>query len=86
MGGPGLIGGETKLLQSAIEAARLPCDADLSSMMNQFVGEVDPSILRDDFHEVAFDFIRSRFVSKFETPRKPHHMRINDYPSGNSVP
>jgi hypothetical protein len=58
MRAPGFIGRKAEFFQSAVNAAGFTCDADLPSVMNQFVGEADPVILRDDPHQIALNLLR----------------------------
>ena len=54
VGGPGFIRRVAQLLQCAIHTAGLACDADLPAMVDEFVGELDPAVLGDDFLQVGF--------------------------------
>lgn len=57
MATPGFVGGVAEGFEGAVGAAGFSGDANLSAMMDQFVGELDPVVTRDDLHELLLDFL-----------------------------
>ncbi len=86
MRAPRLVGGVTQFLEGAIETSWSSGDAHLSAMMNQFVGEVDPTILRNDLHQVTLNLLRCCLLCQLKTPREAHDVCINYDANGNSIP
>src|SRR5437868_10512138 len=67
---PALVSGVADVFEWALDAARLPRDADATSMPDQLMGEVDPLLARDDPHQVLLDLLRRVARGEFETTRK----------------
>jgi len=55
---PGFVWGVAKLLQGAGGAFGFAGFADLAAVVDEFVGELDPAVLGDYFHEVLLDCLR----------------------------
>ena len=53
---PGFVFGVAELLEVAAVALGLAGVADLAAMVDELVREGDPTILRDDLHQLLLDF------------------------------
>lgn len=56
---PGFVGGVAELFQGAGGAFGFAGFADLAPVVDEFVGELDPAVLGDYFHQVLFYCLRS---------------------------
>src|ERR1700682_4348817 len=65
---PSLIRSVANIFQSALSAPRTASDAHRTSVMNDLMSEIDPLILRDDFHQVLFDALRVIVLGQFQAP------------------
>src|SRR5258705_5892650 len=83
---PRLVRRITNLLQRAIHALWLPSHTDLPPMMNQLMRECDPTIRRNDLHQIPLHLLGTSLASQLQPPRQPHHVRIDDHPVGNPIP
>lgn len=61
-------------------------DADLAAVMDEFVGELDPAVLRDDVHEVLLDFDGVGVGGELEAAREAEHVGVDDDAGGDAVP
>ena len=86
VGNPGFIHRVAKLFQGAIHTPRLAGDADLTAMVDEFVGELDPVVLWDYFLEVFFYVDGVGGLGEFEAAGEPKYMCINNYACGDAVP
>ncbi len=86
VGNPGFIHRVAELFQGAIHAAGLAGDADLAAVVDEFVGELDPVILWDDFLEVLFYVHGVGGLGEFEAAGEPKYMCVNNYAGGDAVP
>src|SRR5947209_20069982 len=59
---PALVGGVADVFERALDATRLPRDADAASVPDQLVGEVDPLLARDDLHQILLDLLDRKSV------------------------
>ena len=55
---PGFVGGVAELFEGAGGAFGFAGFADLAAVVDEFVGELDPAVVGDDFHQVLFDGLR----------------------------
>jgi hypothetical protein len=76
----------TKFLKRTVHTLRLPGHTNLPPVMNQLMRERNPSILRNDLHQVLLHLLRSCLLGQLQPPRQPHNMRIDHDPRGNPVP
>lgn len=86
MRAPGFIGCVAEWFQGAIDAPRFAREADLAAVVDEFVGELDPAVLRDEFLEVFFDLYGVGGFGELEAAGEPKYMRINNYAGGNAKP
>jgi hypothetical protein len=86
MRSPRFIGRVAELLQCAVHTLRLPSHTNLPSMMNQLMRKCDPSVLRNDLHQIPLHLLRRSLLSQLQPPRQAHHMRIHHHPNRNPIP
>src|SRR3954469_10095399 len=53
-------------------------DADLPTMMDHSMSEIDPLTFRQQFHQLLFDFYRVGVLGKSQSAAHSRHMRINN--------
>ena len=83
---PGLIGGVTQRLERAVRAARRTRDADLPAVVDQLMREGDPTVLRNELHQVMLDLLRLVVDRKLKPAREAQDMRVDDHADGDLIP
>ena len=66
------------MLQVAAVALGLAGIANLPAMMNELMGEGDPSILRQNLHKFLLDLLRGLRFGKSQPPRDAKNMCIHN--------
>ena len=84
--GPGLIHRVAEVFQRAIHTSGLTGYADLAAVVDEFVGELDPAVLWNDFLEVFFYLNGVGGFGEFKAAREPKYMRVNNYAGGDAKP
>ena len=79
---PGLVFGVAELLEVAEVAFGLAGNAHLAPVVDDLVGEVDPAVLRDDLHQLLFNFLRRVAFGKAEAARNAEDMGVNNHAFG----
>lgn len=86
VGNPGFIHRVAELFQGAIHTAGHAGNADLAAVVDEFMGELDPVVLWDDFLEVFFYVDGVGGLGEFEAAGEPKYMCVNNYAGGDAVP
>jgi len=71
-----------KLLQVAVVAFGFSRVANLAAVMDDLVGEVDPAVLRDDFHQFLLDLWSGFAFGQAETSGYAEDVCVDDYSFG----
>ena len=79
---PGLVFGRALLLQIATFTLGFARIANGSAVVNQLMGEADPTVLRQDAHQFLFNFLRRVSLGEREAARNAEDMRIDHNPFG----
>src|ERR1700757_5108523 len=78
-GCPGLVLCIAERLNGTIRAPWLACETQIASVMNHLVRVQSPTVLRDDLHQVLFDFYRISVFGEFPAARNALHMRVDHH-------
>ena len=72
--------------ERAVRAFGFARVADLTAVVDELVGEVDPAILRNDEHEVAFDLDGISVGGEFKPAGEAKHVGVDDDSGGDAEP
>src|ERR1700747_1469672 len=72
------------LFQIALDAFRLARLANAPSVPDELMRKEDPAILRNDFHQIGFDFLGICIFRQIQAAGNPLHVRIDNDPGCNS--
>ena len=78
MGRPGFVGGVAEVFEGAVGAARFAGDADLTAVVDEFVGELDPPVAGDYFLQVLFYLHGVGLFGEFEAVGEAVDVRVHD--------
>src|SRR6185437_3553609 len=78
MAAPGFVGRVAQRFDGAIDAARFSGDADLATVVDEFVGELDPMVAGDDLHQVLLDLLWVFGLGEAEAAGDAEDVRIDD--------
>lgn len=79
---PGFVGSVAEGFEGAVGTARFAGDADLASVMDEFVRELNPVILRNDLHQFLLYFFGIGRCGEAEAVGEAEHVRVNHYALG----
>jgi len=82
---PSFVGGVAELFQGAGGAFGFAGFADLAAVVDEFVGELDPAVLGDDFHQVLFDGLRGVAAGEAEAAGDAEDVGVYDDSFGFAV-
>ena len=68
------------LFQIALDAFRFARLANAPSMPNELMRKEDPAVLRNDFHQIGFDFLGVCIFRQIQATRNTLHVRIDNDP------
>lgn len=86
MRAPGFVFGVAEVFEKAVGASWFARDTDFAAEMDDAMREVDPGWLRDQLHQVLFDFFRSGGLCQLQSLRDAHDMCIDDNSQPDLVP
>lgn len=66
----------------ALVALGLAGDADFAAMVDDLVREADPAILRENVHQLLFDFLRGVALGQAEPMADAEDVRVDNYAFG----
>ena len=79
---PGFVLGVAELLEVAAVAFGFSGIADLTAVVDELVGEVDPATLREDAHQLLLDFLGCVALGEPEAAGDAEDMGVDDYAFG----
>lgn len=86
MRAPGFVGGVAEVFEGAAFALRFARDADLATVVDELVGELNPAVFGDDLFEVLLDFDGLGVGGELEAAAEAEDVRVDDDAGGDAVP